>query len=209
MKLKLLPFIVSALALTSCLKSKDSLGINGDTGTIITEIADVNTEGSLKIISVNAVPATESILILTLRVHAGRSNQPAGPVHVKLVQDPAAVGAAGLLLFPASGLTIPTLEFDVPADTKEINVPITINKNNLDLTKSYGLGLKIAEVNQGVISELAKSIVVNILVKNQFDGVYNLKGVFYHPTSSNYERYNLTVEMHTSGPTSIKMYSPD
>ncbi len=180
MKLKSISFlaIAASLTLTSCLKSRDSLGLLNDSGSIVTEISDVNISGPEKFLSLDLTPATETVNIITLKSYSPRSNRPAGgTVRVRLVQDPAAVTAAGLTALPANAYTLPALEFDVPS-SGELKIPITLNKNNLNLANSYGIAFKIAEVNSGVISELAKSIVIGIGLKNRYDGRYMASGTF-------------------------------
>jgi hypothetical protein len=208
MKLKSLLIIGSStILLASCLKSKDSLGLINDKGSIVTEIADVNVYGDLKPIALSATPPTETFTLLTLKSYAPRSNKPAGnTVHVKLVLDNNAVTSIpGLTVLPPSAYTIPSLELDVPS-SGEVSLPITLNKNAMDLSKSYGLGFKISEVNAGVISDLAKSIVINILVKNKYDGRYELRGFHNRPTFE--APYDEEVHLITTGASSVKMYWP-
>lgn len=213
MKLKSLFSIAAAsLLLTSCLKSRDTVGVIEDKGSIVSEIFDRAYYGELKFISLDLTPATETVSdFLTLRVHAPRSNQPAGgSVRVKLLMDNSGVGAQGLTVLPSNAYTLPSsLEFDVPANG-EVKIPITLNKNNMNLTLSYGLGFKIAEVNDGVISELAKSIVIGIGLKNRWDGRYMMSGTFVdfaNPAFTYYgdQEYHLI----TTGPTQVKVLNVD
>ena len=184
MKLKSLAIIFSSLfLLASCLKSRDTLGVYEDKGGIVTEIFDVSYGGSTKVISLDALPATETIDAITLKVYAPRETKPSGAVRVTLTQDAAAVAAAGLTALPANAITIPSLEFDIPAGTNEFTLPITLNKNNLDLSKQYGIGLKIASVSQGIISDLSRNIVVAIVIKNEYHAEYDVTGYFFHPSA--------------------------
>lgn len=208
MKLKSLLIIgASSMLLASCLKSRDSLGLINDKGSIVTEISDVNVSGDLKSVALGATPTSETFTLITLKSYAPRSNQPAGgKVHVKLALDNSAVTSIpGLTVLPSNSYTIPGLEFDVPS-SGQLSIPITLNKAALDLSKSYGLGFKIAEVSAGTISELAKSIVVNILIKNKYDGRYQLTG--FHNRPGYEDPYDEEVYMITTGANSVKMYWP-
>src|ERR1700752_2614973 len=115
------------LLLSSCLKSHNSTDVLNDNGSIATVIADVGVNGGSKVVAVNALPATEAIDFITLKVYSPRGTKPSGNVHVKL----AVTNAAGYDPFPSSGYTFP-LEYDIPA-SGELTVPITLNKNSLDL----------------------------------------------------------------------------
>ncbi|MEI9911736.1 MAG: hypothetical protein WDO71_20040 [Bacteroidota bacterium] len=78
----------------------------------------------------------------------------------------------------------------------------------MDATTAYGIGLTIKSVDQGyIVAANLKDIVFAFNIKNQYDGKYSIKGKFYHP-SYPYIPFATTVEMHTSGPNSVKMYWP-
>jgi hypothetical protein len=186
MKIKsIIILAASSLVLASCLKSKGIIGLQDDSGSVVTEIWDVNYYGGEKPLSLNATPATETVTLVTLRSYYPRSNKPKGNVHVTLTLDPGAVTNAGLTPFPSNGYSLPGLEFDIPAGATEgsFDVPITINKNNLNLANTYGIAFHISAVSNGVISELAKSIVVAILIKNAYDADYHATGFFFHPSA--------------------------
>lgn len=212
MKLKsLLIITASSLLLASCLKSKDSLGVHGDKGSIVSEIWDINYYGDPKVIALNATPAQETVSdFLTLRTYAARSNQPpGGKVHIKLALDDAAVTAAGLTVLPANAYTLGGLEFDVPANG-EVKIPFTLDKTKLDLSQSYGLGFKITDVSSGVASDIAKSLIVNILVKNKYDGHYSVNGTMVDAANAALTgNYPMDVNLITSGANSVYMYDND
>jgi hypothetical protein len=208
MKLKSLLIVgASSLFLASCLKSKDSLGLISDKGSIVSEIADVNIDGPIKIITLEGTPPTETFTLITLKSYAARDNKPAGDkVHVKLALNNSAL-PSGMTALPANAYTLPALEFDVPTGGS-IAIPITLNKSLLDLSLSYGIALKITEVSAGVPSDLAKSIVVNLLVKNRFDGKYTMTGTlqdFAVTTIVALSPWN--VELVTTGSNSVYLHN--
>jgi hypothetical protein len=206
MNLKLLLTAVAPIAvlLTSCLKSHNSLDVINDDGSIVTVISDVGTTGGSRVVAVNAAPATEQIDFITLKVYAPGNNKPSGPVHVKL----AITNASGYDPMPPSGYSLP-LEYDVPAGANGLTIPITLNKNSLDLTKNYGIQVSIASVSHGVIGENDKTMIVSFQIKNQWDGTYNITWTNYHPTANpGYTGSSTQIEMHTNGPSSVKIYWP-
>lgn len=89
-----------------------------------------------------------------------------------------------------------------------ITVP---NSLDLDLSQTYAFGFRIKTVDQnGRISADYQTAVVEIGVKNQYDGKYRLNGAFYHPTSSPlYASFTMDAELHTTGAQSVKIYIPD
>src|SRR5437868_3297560 len=112
MKLRnlLIVALVPAL-LTSCLKSKDSLGVVADNGSVSTGIFDRYYNGEVKAIALNALPAQETIPdFISVRMNAPRSQ---GNVHVKLVIDNSLVTAyntangSNYIALPTAAYTLP------------------------------------------------------------------------------------------------------
>lgn len=171
MKFKSLLTAIAPMALlfTSCLKSHNSELLD-DKGSIVTAIADVGPNNGERVVTLNALPATETLDFITLRVYAPGNAKPSGPVHVKL----ATTAASGYDPLPVSGYSL-QLDYDIPAGTNELVVPITLVKPSLDLSKNYGIQVSIASVSQGVIAENDKTMVVAFAIKNAYDGVYSLR----------------------------------
>ena len=75
-----------------------------------------------------------------------------------------------------------SITFEPGEFAKIIKIKI-LNATALDLSKRYGLGFRIASIEgEGTIASLEKSLVVELGVKNQWDGVYSITGDFTHPT---------------------------
>lgn len=110
---------------------------------------------------------------------------------------------------PASLFTVPTT-VTIPAGERFAEVALTVSSTlTLDPTVIYGVGLTITGVSGNYkIAENLKNLLIAFSIKNKYDGKYRLNGRFFHPTASPYLWYTTTVEMHTSGPNSVKMYVP-
>lgn len=73
----------------------------------------------------------------------------------------------------------------------------------LDPNKRYAVGLVLASIDQtGKISTVLNSSVVEVGVKNKYDGVYHATGVFHHPTAGDREIDEEKVLV-TTGPNSV------
>jgi len=185
--------LLTGSLLTSCLKSEDQFGWVEDKGTIVSGIFDKSYYGESKPYVLNLNPLIESFPdFLSLRYSAARSNQPGGNIHIKISTansaalvaayntkkraEAAAVGGTwtDLVPLPANAFTLNALEFDIPKEGGEVLVPMTLNKNNINLANQYALGVHVTEVSEGLINELEKQIVVTFQVKNKYDGVYKL-----------------------------------
>ncbi len=218
MKLKylILAILPVTLLFTSCLKSRDSLGVVADEGSISTGIFDRFYFGEAKPIALNGQPPIETISDF-LKIWYSAPRKKAGNIHVKLAVDNSLVTAyntangTNYLALPANSYTLPNgLELDLPAgNSGEYFLPFRLDKNALNLQNAYAIGIKIESVSEGVINELEKSLIVAILVKNEYDGVYTVKGMFHHPSGANPPGvFETEVELHTTGTTKAKMYWP-
>jgi len=213
MKLRTLFLIALVPAmLTSCLKSKDSLGVIADDGSIATGIFDRFYYGEAKSFALTGTPPIETLDLLDIRYSAPRKK--AGTIHVKLAIDNSLVTAyntangTNFLALPANAYTLPNgLEFDLPAgNSGQYTLPLTLNKNNLNLQNAYAIGFKIESVSEGVIDQLQKNIIVTILVKNKYDGTYEIDGTFVDYSNPAFvSAYPLEWELVTTGPTQVKV----
>lgn len=209
--MKLKSFLLIALApalLTSCLKSRDSLGVLADPGSISTGIFDRFYYGEAKSFALTGSPAIETIEAITIRYSAPK--QKANDIQVVLEVDNSLVTAyntangTNFLALPSNAYSLPNgLSFTMPGgNSGEYNLPLTLNKNNLNLQNAYAIGFKIKSVSQGVISAIEKDIIVTILVKNKFDGRYDVDGTFVDVSNAAFTAaYPLEWELVTTGPT--------
>jgi len=204
MKLKSLLTALAPVAMlfSSCLKSHNTQDLLNDNGSTVTVISDVGATGGEKVFSLNASPVSETLDLMTVRVYSSGNAKPNGPVHVKLT----ITNASGYFPMPITGYSIP-MEFDIPSGTTEYKVPITIKKNQLDLSKNNGFQISIASVSQGTIGQNDKTMVYGFLIKNQYDGIYVVKGYGIHPNAALVGPFNYpycdAFEMITSGSNSV------
>jgi hypothetical protein len=146
------------------------------------------------------------------------SGKPAtSDVHIKLEYNDAirvaynnATGATMLQMDPS--LVSTTLDLVIPAGERYAQVPITfIDANTLDPNETYGVGLTIVSVDGGYrIAENLKNLLIEVGVKNKYDGIYRLKayGNLGGNTSAPFLvsttcGYGLTLE--TIGPNSVRL----
>lgn len=138
-------------------------------------------------------------------------------INVKIASDPTIVSdyntANGtsiieldpaLFSFDATDLVIKKGEKIAKAS---VQVPSTLT---LDPNETYGLGVRLVSADAGyTIATNENKLMLVIGIKNKYDGVYELHGQFYHPTAApGFPLYTIEVEMWTTGPNSVKMFSP-
>ncbi|HVF80732.1 MAG TPA: DUF1735 domain-containing protein, partial [Flavisolibacter sp.] len=131
-----------------------------------------------------------------------------------LINDYNAAHGTTLVSFPSNLYVLQggALVVTIPKGEREGYVKLKVNPSTFDPSSTYALGFSIASVDkQGyTISQNFKTFIRAIGAKNEYDGKYELHTGFYHPTSNpNRDVLTIDVEMHTTGPNSVKMFSPD
>jgi hypothetical protein len=176
MKLKLITLLTGTiLFLSSCLKDKGYQDLQDDNGAIpVVEIKEA-TETDAVFLSLNVNPPQEDVALFEIRMSSRGASNAAHTI--KLALDPAAVTAYDPdLVTPTSAqVQLPSLDVTIPAGSLTAKILVKVNKANLDLSNTYGLGFKIVDGGGAVISENSKSIVIAIGVKNKYDGIYSLR----------------------------------
>ena len=157
------------------------------------------------------VGTNQSIADISIINEAGTA--PTQDIHITLVVDPTIVTSynakygTSTVVLPTTAYSFPTT-ITIPAGKNFTTFSISIpNTTNLNLSTEYGIGIRIASVDGGYqVARNLRNLFVGINIKNKYDGKYNSKGFFNHPSYSN--PYSTAVQLWTTGPNSIVMYSP-
>jgi len=186
---------VKAVAFPGAVSSPLSFGLDVSASTqVINDLLYLTLE-------INGVAETDVVVTLTNTTGTALSG------------DIAAYNAANgtnVQVLPSAIWSVP-LTVTIPAGSKNIMIPITVtNTTGLNPNLSYGIGLTIANATAGYqVAANMKKILVIFSVKNAYDGKYTLRGQFFHPTAApGYPTFTASVEMITTGPSSVKMYFP-
>ena len=215
---KLLLIVVFAGSLFSCIKDTKE---PPSTRKTIVKIIGGGTPAEINKNPIDFVPNPTQILAVDLRREPNDEAGLYATNTVVVTDDVAAVQAAGYIPLPDAWYTIQsevpkvggaggtfTFVFQPSEFAKEIYITVT-DPTLMDPSVLYGVGFTITSVDaSGQISH-AKSIIVEIGAKNQYDGTYDLTWTNYHPTANSGYTGDMTeIEMHTVSATSCKMYWP-
>jgi hypothetical protein len=213
MKKYLLTFALGGLllttGLTSCLKDKGydngQYGVNGPSAKAVSIPQSTSSPIAM---AINAITTVQTIDAPTVNLES--PTVAAEDVTVTLVVDQSLV-PNGLVPLATTQFNVTSLVITIPAGqrtaTAQLNIP---NAAALNANNKYGVGFKIASVSPAgyAIASNMKSVVIQISVKNKYDGVYNLSGVHNRPTLDA-PYHDIEVHMITTGPNSITMLWPD
>jgi hypothetical protein len=211
--------LIASAVLVSCVKEKAFFNTETGDGNRKQVVTVTGADEPIIVVARNVTPTIDSFFLIEIRRSPSNQTELNSPLTVKIIKNDAlrtayntANGTNYVELPPASYTFVGdlnTITFQPGEFVKEIK--IRLDKSLLSLSNQYAVGFSVAEVGSGgQISSSMKNVLYSIGIKNQYDGTYTLKGAFYHPSQSpGYDRFTVTVQMHTSGPNSVKMYVPD
>lgn len=193
----------------------------GDAGPTIVKIRGVDKT----LINVNLVNTPQVLNMVDIRRDAASSAELNKTMTVVIKDEPGAVSTyntangTNFVPLPANLYTIDPANPKVGNDytvtlqpgefAKNLRFTLT-NALALDLNKQYAFGFSIKSVDAGgQISATDKTIVVEVGVKNQWDGVYRQKSKFFlHPTYGVFPGFESDkFELHTAGATTMNKWS--
>jgi len=176
-------------SMAGCLKDKGY--DNGEYGLVIPEqngVAFPESKGSPIFTSINSSTTPISFATNLSLESGGAAKQNIKVTMVlnnTLVADAAASTGVPLTPLPTSAFTVP-LVVSIAAGQSLAAVTFTIpNSSLLDPSQTYAVGLSIATVDPGyIIAKTMKDVVIAFTIKNQYDGVYELRAATEHPTNA-------------------------
>jgi hypothetical protein len=192
---------INALLVTSCTKVETPAPL-GDKGQSIVKflggLADTANgySAGYKIINIDLVSTPQVLEMADIRRDVPNNAELNKTMNITIKNDPgiASSYSSDFLPLPPGSYTvdaaIPVIgnDYKVTIQQGEFSKLIKITLNNalaLDLNKKYAVGFIITSTDaDGKLAKLESSLVVEIGVKNKYDGVYKVSGTFYHPTNA-------------------------
>lgn len=181
---KLLPFVyICMVALMSCKKNDVFGDIQPNTDRIIAEFTDAET-GTYVSHDFSAEPIEIDLTELRLNPRSVTNHV----TTVKVTVNPSVVSnynlANGTTYASAETGTFSLVDYAYMLKTDRRNVMIrAVLRPQTFLDKQYAIGLSIAEMSDGYISPIAHDVIVFVSIKNDYDGIYSLKGYSNIPAS--------------------------
>lgn len=205
-----------AVAFTGCLKDKGfdngTYGIN-DPDTQPPGVGFPRAAGVSKYsIGVDLSTSPQSVTgVVYVNLESG--TPASSDIHITLTINDAlrtaynTANGTNILQLPASAYSL-ALNLTIPAGGRNAEVPIVLpNTSLLNPNNTYGLGITISAVDGGYkIASNLKDLLVEIGLKNKYDGKYTLRG--YHNRAPYTFPFVTPVEMWTTGPASVAMFWP-
>lgn len=181
---------VNIVALVFCCQKPDiPEQANGKGSTIVR----MSPESGFKLVSIDLVTTSQALGIIDVYKDAPGEAALNTASKVVITEDPSIITAYNTahittyIPLPATAFSVDpsnpkvgtdfTLTFNPGEFYKQLKVAIP-NATVLDLTKRYAVGFKLTSIDNGKISATEKQVVVEVAVKNRWDGVYSIVSGF-------------------------------
>ena len=179
---------VASVLLSSCLKDTPTTDYSD---AAIKPVVLVPNGNHPRTLPITPVALEFSTTPYEVRVYARVSwDKPLGKsIEVTFKEDPAAITAYNNA-FPGTGwvplntaaYSIPTLKVTIPAGEQEAYIPVKVFPDKVDLTKFNMLAFTMTDASGEVVASNYQTILVPLLIKNEYEGTYDVTGYFFHPT---------------------------
>lgn len=180
-------YMLAIVGITSCLKDKDyedhQYGSYG-AGSSKTGVGFPESANAINNIALENVDTEQDFDVALVNLLS--ANPAATDIKVIVEPDPTLVDEynqendGNRLQLPDGSFEFESFELTIPkgSRTAQMQLKFPDVKNTLDLTKSYAVGLRIKSVAPSgvVIAENLRRILVGVNIKNQYDGVYSMRG---------------------------------
>lgn len=209
--------LVSSIGFLSCEKN-DEGSMNG-AGRTIVKIDEAKDEKYA--IALDFINGFQDVNLITVRRNVPNNAELNKPLDVVITEDAAAIAAyntahnTSYVALPADSYTIDagnpksgddwTLKFDAGEFAKPVRIQLDATK--LDLSKQYAFGFKIKDAAGNAISNAYNNLIVEVGVKNKYDGIYEVTGTLVDvavPTITGY--YPLNWDLRTAGSNKVKIF---
>lgn len=180
-------YLLTMIGMTSCLKDKDyenyKYGSYG-AGNSKAGVGFPESENIINNISLENIGTEQEFEIALINLLSAGSAST--DIIITVEQDPSLLDEyndandGDLVPLPDGSYEFDSMEVIIPRGERTVQMRLNFPDalNTLDLTKNYGLGLKISSVNPSgiVIAENQRRILIGINIKNQYDGIYDMRG---------------------------------
>lgn len=180
-------FIASlcVISLSSCLKNKNEQpDFSSTTPVVEIPVGSPVGDGSINSLSTSIIQKDTPTDYYYYINYAASSTKPTD-IKVTLSVDPTVLAAynaahtdAPLTIVPSNAFIMPTT-ITIPANERRVQVPVKFVSTALDPAVGYGLPVIIKDASGEVISNKFGAVVINVAVRNKYDGKYTLKGYVF------------------------------
>lgn len=170
-RIQIVLFLSMTVLMSACLKESYKIPIDDNTDRLMTEFTTAK-EG-VNSLALDFGNQMVEVDLTELRV-LPRSTM-GNSVTVKIALNNALATAEGYTAPPASAYSLVTTDYVLTPTNKKAKVRLRVNPSGLT-GGSFAIGLTIQSVSEGEINQSARDIIIELLVKNDYEGEYAATG---------------------------------
>lgn len=192
------------------------IAVHGSTTALYTLAYEILPTASVQTLSVS-YSGPEKVAPQDIEVNLSIGNQAVIDQYNAEQGKTGAVGTATApyVFLPSSTYTLSTTKVVIPKGQSRASFTAAFKTDQMVVGVPYALPLKISSVSYGIISGNFSNILLNVVPKNKYDGVYQVTGTMVDVTNPAFSHYsktpNLTryeMQLRTLTATSCVMYDP-
>lgn len=164
--------LLAGTLLSSCLKEKYTIPIDDNTDRLLTEFTTARQPGNAIALDFSTQFVDVDLTELRILPRSAMSQS----VQVKIAVNNALVSGAGYSILPAVAYSVLAYDYTLTPTERKTKVRLRVQPSAL-VGGSYAIGLSIQEVSEGEIAQEAKDIVIEVKVKNDYEGDYYASGL--------------------------------
>ncbi len=209
--------LVSSIGFLSC--DKNDEGTMNGAGRTIVKIDEAADEKYA--IALDFVNGFQDVDLITVRRNVPNNGELNKPLDVVIMEDADAVTEyntvhkTSYIPLPADAYTIDagnpksgtdwTLKMQPGEFAKPVRIQLDATK--MDLSKQYAFGFKLKDAAGNAISNAYNAVIVEVGVKNKYDGVYEVTGTMVDVVNASLTGYYpLSWDLRTAGAAKVKVY---
>ena len=171
-RIQALLFLSMMVLFSACIKEKYTIPIDDNTDRLMTEFTTAKDGvNSLALdFGTQMIEVDLTELRVPPRVSIGSS------VVVKIALNNSLATNEGYQVPPASAYSLVSTDYTLTPTARKAMVRLKVNPSGL-IGGSYAIGLTIQQVSAGEINQAAKDIIIELKVKNDYEGDYSATGL--------------------------------
>lgn len=164
-------FLSMTVLLSACIKEKYVIPVAHNTDRLMTEFTSAKDGVNSLALDFGTQMVEVDLTELRVLPRSTMNNS----VQVKIALNNSLATDEGYATPPASAYSLVNTDYTLTPDNRTANIRLKVNPSGL-VGDSYAIGLTIQQVSAGEINQAAKDIVIELKVKNDYEGDYAATG---------------------------------
>lgn len=171
-RLQIILMLSMGVLFSACIKEKYVIPIDDNTDRLLTEF----TQGKEGIVSLAVEFSTQMVEVDLTELRVPPRAAMGNSVQVKIALNNALASNEGYAIPAQSAYSLVTTDYTLTPTNRKAKIRLKINPSGIT-GDSYAIGITIQQVSAGEINQAAKDLVIELKVKNDYEGEYAATGL--------------------------------